>query len=201
MTGSALGYYLVHSCSDPSDHADQCDGVFVWSDSAPSAVSRDPERRDPEVLEATRQPEADRYREILGDRVGNGWGRQGPDADRAYRAIWFSEDGSESCDTCGLHEFDSVPESAVCCDCLQCGECGCSCPAVGDEVTRQIANGSCASGTRSASSASTVRSTWTRPAAASSGAWSWSGLCGVVATALPMARTTTAVSTSRRSRS
>lgn len=129
LVAPPTGYYMVHSCGDTAEHQDHCDAVFVWATSSAAAVTLDPEKRDPETLEVEREPKADRFQGILGDRFGNGWGKSGPDEDRAYRAVGFHEDGGTSCDTCGLYEFTSLPESTVCGDCLQCNECGCSCPA------------------------------------------------------------------------
>lgn len=125
---SPVGYYMLHSCADTADHQDACDAVFVWASSPEEALALDPDKgRDPETVEVQRREEADKFRKVLGLRFGNGWGKEGPDQERAYREMGFHEDGGTSCDSCGLWEFPKVPESKVCRECLSCAECACVC--------------------------------------------------------------------------
>lgn len=118
------GFYMVHSCTD--DHEDNCDAVFVWAGN-PDAAAVKGRKFTCDEAAVERMPEADKYHDVLGDLFGNGYGKQGSIVDRAYRAMVFHEGTSTNCDTCGLYEFASIPESRVCRDCLQCGECKCDC--------------------------------------------------------------------------
>lgn len=40
-----------------------------------------------------------------------------------YRDAGWGEEGSSSCDSCYLREWDSIPESTLCGHCLLCREC------------------------------------------------------------------------------
>ena len=130
---SDTGYYLVHSCEvGTSDHEDNCNGVFVWAESADDAVVK-AAKKDSYYLESGR---AERYEQIdkhhgeFGDLIGNGWGPKGPAVDRLWRNAGFYEcGGGISCEECDLYEWASLPESQLCQECCVCVECGCECEA------------------------------------------------------------------------
>lgn len=69
-----------------------------------------------ECVEATRVPDWDRF------------ASSGKVPDAAMRgAGWWEGDLGDSCESCGLYVWGSLPESHLCADCYQCRECGCVC--------------------------------------------------------------------------
>lgn len=121
-------YFMVHSCEDGTfDHEERCDAVFVWAETESDAIKTGQPFTEcgfPESLRAEPMPELANHRNVLGDVKALHQMSSVLD-DRALRDAHFGDDPLTSCDSCGLYQFDSMPESKVCEDCLQCRECGC----------------------------------------------------------------------------